>query len=246
MNHFFITPDQINENKLIITGSDIRHIKTVLRMKVGDEASFSDGISPSLYRGIMTEVNDEGISFDIIYIQDTNHELPSQVYLLQGLPKADKMESIIQKAVELGIYEIIPVKTARSIVRLDEKKAQTKLKRWQNISEAAAKQSKRQTIPIVHNIMNFDEAVRFISQMDIKIIPYELADDFEKTKKAIERIEPGQTIAILIGPEGGFTSQEINFAIEAGINPVTMGKRILRTETAAFVILSWIMYHLEE
>ena len=245
MNHFFITPNQINDKKITVIGNDVRHIKDVLRMKVGDEATFSDGVNPVEYHGIITELGNEMISFDLCYIEKTSHELPARVYLFQGLPKADKMELVIQKAVELGVHEIIPISTNRSIVKLDAKKASAKTKRWNSISEAAAKQCKRGIVPIIREVKSFDEAVKYASEMEIKIIPYEMADDVSATKEIINNIKPEQEIAIFIGPEGGFSDTEIRLAQENGFIPITMGKRILRTETAAFVILSWIMYHLE-
>ena len=172
-------------------------------------------------------------------------ELPSRVYLFQGLPKADKMELIIQKAVELGAYQVIPVATKRSVVKLDTKKAKGKLARWQAIAEAAAKQSKRRIVPEVASVMTMREAVGYARNMQVKCIPYELAEGMAHTRELIESIEPGQEVAVFIGPEGGFEESEIQLAMEAGIIPVTMGKRILRTETAGFTMLSWIMYQLE-
>ncbi|MCL2253769.1 MAG: 16S rRNA (uracil(1498)-N(3))-methyltransferase [Lachnospiraceae bacterium] len=246
MHHFFINSDQINEKKITVLGNDVRHIKSVLRMKVSDEISFSDGEKPVEYHGIITEITDRHIICDLIYIQKSNHELPARVYLFQALPKADKMELIIQKAVELGIYEIIPIFSDRSVIRLDEKKAQAKIKRWQGISEASAKQCKRQVIPRISDIMSFKEAVKYAADKDIKIIPYEMAEDMNKTKTIFSNLKTAQSVAVFIGSEGGFTNQEIELAKTAGISPITMGKRILRTETAGFVILSWIMYQLEE
>ena len=245
MNHFFITSGQINNNLITVTGSDVRHINNVLRMKTGDEATFSDGVNPVTYHGILTEINNESVCFELIYAQETNHELPVKVYLFQSLPKSDKMELIIQKAVELGIHEIIPISTSRSVVRLDDKKALAKVKRWQTVSEAAAKQCKRDLIPNIHDVMTFARAITYASDMDIKIIPYEMAEDFTKTRRIIENINPGQSIAVFIGPEGGFSRAEIETAGKAGFSPITIGKRILRTETAALVILSWIMYLFE-
>ena len=172
-------------------------------------------------------------------------ELPSKVYLFQGLPKADKMELIIQKAVELGVYEVIPVATKRAVVKLDEKKAKSKIARWQGISEAAAKQSKRRVIPEIKEVMTFKQAVAYAESMDVKLIPYELAEGMQTTKEIIDGLVPGQSVAIFIGPEGGFDEAEIETAMESGIKPITLGKRILRTETAGFTILSWIMYRLE-
>jgi len=173
-------------------------------------------------------------------------ELPSQVYLFQGLPKADKMELIIQKAVELGVHAVVPVSTKRCVVKLDDKKAKSKIARWQGISEAAAKQSKRRIVPEVMDVMSFKEALNFVKDFEIKLIPYELAEDMSKTKEIIDALQPGQRIAIFIGPEGGFEEAEVEAAMNAGVQPITLGKRILRTETAGFTVLSWIMYKLEE
>ena len=156
------------------------------------------------------------------------------------------MELIIQKAVELGTYSIIPVATHRSVVKLNEKKAVSKIQRWQAISEAAAKQSKRRIIPEIQMPMNMQQAVQFAAQMEVKLIPYELSEGMQKTKELISNIRPGQNIAVFIGPEGGFDDKEIEMAQNAGIIPITMGRRILRTETAGFTILSWLMYHLEQ
>ena len=165
--------------------------------------------------------------------------------MFQGLPKADKMELIIQKAVELGVYEIIPVASKRAVVKLDEKKAANKQQRWQGIAEAAAKQSKRGIIPKINRVMTFKEALAYSACATIKIIPYELSEGMDKTKTIIDGLKPGEDIAVFIGPEGGFAEEEIDKAIAAGIIPVTLGKRILRTETAGMTVLAWIMYQLE-
>ena len=172
-------------------------------------------------------------------------ELPSKIYLFQGLPKADKMELVIQKAIELGAYEVIPVAAKRCIVKLDEKKAAAKVSRWQGIAEAAAKQSKRGVIPSVHDVMSMQEAIAYAKNMDIKLIPYELAEDMQHTRELVESVTPGKSIAVFIGPEGGFEQSEIEAAFQAGIEPVTLGRRILRTETAGLTVLSWLMYQLE-
>lgn len=156
------------------------------------------------------------------------------------------MELIIQKAVELGAYEIIPVSAKRSVVKLDEKKAKSKILRWQGIAEAAAKQSKRGIIPRVHEVMSFRDAVSYSSFAQVKMIPYELAEGMEKTKQIISGLKPGENIAVFIGPEGGFAEEEIEEAVKAGIIPITLGKRILRTETAGMTVLSILMYHLEQ
>ena len=182
----------------------------------------------------------------IRFVKQGGLELPAQVFLFQGLPKGDKMDLIVQKSVELGVTEIIPVATKRSIVKLDEKKAGRKEERWNKISEAAAKQSRRQHIPKVRSVMEWQEALNYAKEFEVKLIPYELSSGMEETKGQIESIAPGQRVGIFIGPEGGFEEEEINLAKEGGAIPITLGKRILRTETAGFTILAWIMYHLEK
>lgn len=245
MNQFFVESGQIQDKKIIITGKDVNHIKNVLRMKIGEELSVSNGCDGKEYRGIIEEFTDDAVVCALAFVKEDGVELPSKVYLYQGLPKADKMELIIQKAVELGVYEIIPVATKRAVVKLDEKKSKSKIARWQAISEAAAKQSKRAIIPNVADVLSFKEALKECQKAKVKVIPYELAEGMDKTKEIISDLKPGQDVAIFIGPEGGFDDAEIEAAIEAGVIPVTLGKRILRTETAGFTILSWIMYQLE-
>lgn len=251
MYQFFIEADRVRramalpEKELSITGKDVGHIKNVLRMKAGEEISVSDGVTEKEYRCIIQEIGAEEIRCSIIFVKEEELELPSQVYLFQGLPKGDKMELIIQKAVELGVCEVIPVAAKRSVVKLDEKKALGKIARWQGIAEAAAKQSKRKRIPAVREVMSFKEAVRTALEMDVKVIPYEMAEGMGRTKTIMESLKAGQKIAVFIGPEGGFEESEIKMAEQAGIEPVTLGKRILRTETAGLIVLGWIMYQLE-
>ena len=246
MYQFFVEPSQIQGNQIVITGSDVNHIKNVLRMQVGEELSVSNGVDNREYRCGIEELGEDSIRCSLRFVKEDGLELSSRIYLFQGLPKADKMELIIQKAVELGTYSIIPVATHRSVVKLNEKKAVSKIQRWQAISEAAAKQSKRRIIPEVQMPMNMQQAVQFAAQMEVKLIPYELSEGMQKTKELISNIRPGQNIAVFIGPEGGFDDKEIEMAQNAGIIPITMGRRILRTETAGFTILSWLMYHLEQ
>ncbi len=246
MYQFFVEPEQIQDKTIVITGGDVNHIKNVLRMQPGDEIAVSNGVDGKEYRCGIEEFRDDQVICTLRFVKEDGLELPSRVYLFQGLPKADKMELIIQKAVELGVYQVIPVATKRSVVKLDEKKAKGKLARWQAIAEAAAKQSKRRIVPEVAGVMTMREAVDYARNMQVKCIPYELAEGMAHTRQLIESIEPGQEVAVFIGPEGGFEESEIQLAMEAGIIPVTMGKRILRTETAGFTMLSWIMYQLEE
>lgn len=245
MYQFFVEPSQIQGTRVIITGNDVNHIKNVLRMQPGEEIAVSNGEDGKEYRCGIEKLYEDEIVCSLRFIKEDGVELPSKIYLFQGLPKADKMELIVQKAVELGVYEIIPVSTKRAVVKLDEKKAKQKIARWQSISEAAAKQSKRSIIPQIQPVMSFKEAVARAGEMQLKIIPYELAEGMEKTRDLLEHLKPGEEIAVFIGPEGGFEESEIQMALEQGIEPVTLGKRILRTETAGLTVLSWIMYQLE-
>ena len=247
MQRFFVEPHQIEEAKhhIHINGTDVNHIKNVLRMRPGEEVAVSNGIDGREYRCGILALEEDCVRLELRFIKEDGVELPAKIYLFQGLPKADKMELIIQKAVELGAFQIIPVAMKRCVVKLDEKKADSKIKRWQGIAEAAAKQSKRGVIPTVAPVMSYAQAVKMASEMDLKLVPYELAEGMEQTKQLIESVKPGQRIAIFIGPEGGFDPEEIRTATEAGIQPITLGKRILRTETAGFTTIAWLMYQLE-
>lgn len=246
MYQFFVEPHQICDKSVTIMGGDVNHIKNVLRMKVGEELSVSNGVDGKEYRCGIVALEEDRILCELRFVKEDGVELSAQVYLFQGLPKADKMELIIQKAVELGVYRVVPVATKRCVVKLDDKKAKSKIARWQGISEAAAKQSKRRIVPEVAEVMSFKEALSFVKDFDVKLIPYELAEDMSKTKEIIGKLAPGQRVAIFIGPEGGFDEAEVKSAMDAGVEPITLGKRILRTETAGFTVLSWIMYELEE
>jgi len=246
MYQFFVDSSQINGNEIVITGSDVNHIKNVLRMRVGEEVAVSNGVDGKEYRCEITGIEEDLVRLHLRFVKEDGLELPSKVYLFQGLPKGDKMELIIQKMVELGVYEIVPVATKRCVVKLDDKKATAKIQRWQGISEAAAKQSKRRIVPQIHRVMTFGEALQYVKDMDLKVIPYELAEGMAETKRLIEGVKPGQSIAVFIGPEGGFEESEVAKAKEAGVLPVTLGKRILRTETAGLTVMAWLMYQLEQ
>lgn len=244
MHHFFVDKNQIIGESITIQGADVNHIKNVLRMKNGQEVLVSDG-EGNEYLCIIESLLQESVFAKILEERMNTNELPSKIYLFQGLPKSDKMELIIQKAVELGAFEIIPVATKRAIVKLDSKKEESKRKRWQGICESAAKQSMRGLVPTVTKVMTFKEAVLYGKDFELKLIPYELEIGMDKTKSAIGNVKPGTSIGIFIGPEGGFEESEIEFAKENGIIPISLGKRILRTETAGLTTLSILMYLLE-
>lgn len=248
MYQFFVDPMQIHvpDKRVIISGEDVNHIKNVLRMRPGEELAVRNGQDGREYRCAILAVGEEEILCELRFIKEEKVELSARIYLFQGLPKGDKMELIIQKAVELGVYQVIPVAASRCVVKLDGKKASAKRARWQGIAEAAAKQSKRAIVPEVTEVSSFAQAVRKAAEMDVALIPYELAEDMSRTKEIIGSLHAGQSVAVFIGPEGGFSEEEISLAGESGILPITLGKRILRTETAGLVVLSWMMYQLEE
>lgn len=247
MYQFFVEPSQINvpDKCVVIRGGDVSHIRNVLRMKPGEELNVSNGTDGKEYRCAITAFEEDRVLCELRFVKEDKVELPARVYLFQALPKADKMEWIIQKAVELGVYRIIPVAARRCVVKLDEKKAAAKIARWQTIAEAAAKQSKRGVIPEISGVMSFAQAVELAEDMDVKLIPYELAEGMGKTREIIDSLGAGQDIAVFIGPEGGFETSEVESAVERGMIPITLGKRILRTETAGLAVLSWMMYLLE-
>lgn len=246
MYQFFVAPGQITDKTVIIEGGDVNHIKNVLRMKPGEEIAVSNGQDGKEYRCGIVSMEEDRVICELRFIKEDGLELSSRVHLFQGLPKADKMELIIQKAVELGVYEIIPVETKRAVVKLDAKKAKQKTERWQAIAEAAAKQSKRRIVPQVQEPITFGQALKQAEGMEVKLIPYELAEGMARTKEIISNLPKNADIAIFIGPEGGFEETEVAKAKDSGVEPITLGKRILRTETAGFTVMAWIMYQLEE
>lgn len=245
MYQFFIEPSGVQDGRIVITGTDVNHIKNVLRMHVGEKIAAVDESGERKWICEIGELRENSVRCDIVSVEDGDTELPAKIFLFQGLPKGDKMELILQKAVELGCFEIIPVVCRRCIVKLEEKKQKSKVQRWQSISEAAAKQSGRRIIPCVHEVMRYSQALSYAADMDVRLIPYERAEGMAETKKLLGELKPGQKIAVFIGPEGGFEEAEIEEAKNAGVIPVTLGRRILRTETAAITALSWLMYALE-
>ncbi|MFA9375332.1 MAG: 16S rRNA (uracil(1498)-N(3))-methyltransferase [Lachnotalea sp.] len=244
MYHFFVKEEQIEEKNIRIIGLDVNHIKNVLRMKPGEQVLISNGVDKD-YLCCLEEITNDEVIAKILAIDEMGTELQAKVYLFQGLPKSDKMELIVQKAVELGVYEIIPVAMKNSIVKLDSKKVESKINRWQGIAESAAKQSKRIIIPKVKSVMTLKEALVYAKNFEYNLIPYENAKGMSKTKEIIASLKPNMSIGVFIGPEGGFDELEIELALSNGMHTITLGKRILRTETAGLTTLSVIMFQLE-
>ena len=245
MQHFFVTPAQVREGQICIEGSDVNHMKNVLRMRIGEELMVSDGDNLK-YRCAVEAYREDTVFLRILEKMQADTELASRICLFQGLPKQDKMELIVQKAVELGAAQVIPVSTRRSVVKLDAKKAAKKTERWQEIARSAAKQAGRGYIPRVTPVMSYRDALAYAKELDVLLIPYELERGMDETKSVIEAIRPGQSVAVFIGPEGGFEREEVEQALEYGAKAITLGRRILRTETAGLAALSILMFHLED
>ena len=207
MYHFFVSEEQINGENAYIEGSDVNHIANVLRMKPGEELLISVKEDWD-YLCKIVDIETDRVNLKVLESME-QRELPVNITLLQGIPKSDKLEMIIQKAVELGVSEIIPVKTKRVVVKIDEKKVDTKVNRWNAIAESAAKQSKRSIIPKVYEPMSIDNALEIVKDFGVKLIPYENADGIDKTRKILDNMDKTKNIAVFIGPEGGFEESEV-------------------------------------
>lgn len=245
MHHFFVTPQQISGDKIRIEGGDVNHMKNVLRMKLHEKAEISDGESRTYLCEVEAYEEDVAV-LHILEEMEADTEPASKLYLFQGLPKSDKMELIVQKAVELGVYQVIPVAMKRSVVRLDDKKAAKKADRWNSIAESAAKQAGRSRIPEVTMPLSYNEALKMAEELDVTLLPYELAGGMEVTREVIRQIKSGQSVGIFIGPEGGFEPEEVDAAVSMGARVITLGRRILRTETAGLATLAILMFELEQ
>ncbi len=249
MNHFFVSPEDVRKEEgiICISGSDVNHILNVLRMKTGEELLLSDGEGCDYHCRIAAFEKDgeKCVVCEIIDTVTNRSEPAAKFYLFQGLPKADKFEHIIQKSVELGVYEIIPLETSRCVVKYDAKKQKSKAERWGKIAESAAKQSHRGVIPEVKPVMKLREALEYAQDLDLVLIPYENFKDIKATKEILGNIREGMRIGIFIGPEGGFEQSEVEQAENSGAVPISLGNRILRTETAPLMLLSVLTFQLE-
>jgi 16S rRNA (uracil1498-N3)-methyltransferase len=243
MFNFFAVEGNKQNSHYIIDGTDYNHIKNVLRMQIGDTCLISSDGKSDLCR--IDAFFEDAVSLEILEEDYTDTELPVKIYLFQGLPKGDKMEYIIQKCVELGVYSVIPVEMNHCIVKLDAKKAKSKRERWQSISESAAKQSKRNIIPEVMDVSSFDKALGIAKTLDLILVPYENKEGMKSTAQALENLKDIKSVGIFIGPEGGFEKKEIEKAIAADAKIISLGKRILRTETAAITAVAMCMLNIE-
>lgn len=246
MPKFFVKSNQIEENKIKIIGNDVNHIKNVLRKQVDDQIEICDFETKKNFNCKIKLIDENFIICDIIEMNENCCESNIEITIYQGLPKADKMELIIQKSVELGVKEIVPVKMKRCIVKLEGKDEIKKIERWRKISEVAAKQCQRDIIPEIQNITTIKEISKNSKNYDALIVAYENEKQYS-LKECLKSIVKKNVlkIALVIGPEGGLDSEEIELLKENGAEVVTLGKRILRTETVALNVASIIMYELE-
>lgn len=244
MNHFFVEPEDIRGDLVIIRGQDVKHITRSLRLQPGDEITVADGLE-NKYLVELTATNDKLVEGEIKKELEVDAESDISVTLLQGLPKSKKMDLIVRKCTELGIDKVIPMETDHTVVKLNSSKAKKRKKRWQKIAKSAAKQSKRTRIPLVEDVINFESGLELVADYDLAVMPW-VAEEKQGLKDVISKQkEVGiKDILIIIGPEGGFSSQEVVSAREEGVQPVLLGPRTLRTETAGLAALTMLLYEL--
>ncbi len=245
MYRFYIDQGNIYDRNIHITGTDVNHIKNVLRLEKGDWVIACDGMGKD-YISRITDIDNTCVKLETCKVQESGTELGTKLVLFQGIPKGDKMEFIIQKSVELGVYAVVPVFMKRCVVKLNNEKALRKQERWQKVAEAAAKQSGRGIVPEVNIPVTLKEAFDIAASLEYNIIPYELQDGMGKSREVIKEACGQKSAGIFIGPEGGFEKEEVQEAVSMGIKPVSLGKRILRTETAGMAVLSIMMFQMQE
>ena len=231
------------DGKFNITGQDAHHLTKVVRLRPGERIRISVADGTNYICEVSDYVEKDLIATVVEEVPST--ELPNRIYLFQALPKGDRMETIIEKCVELGVYEIIPVEMKNCIVKLDDKKKKSKVERYQAIAKAAAEQSKRSIIPKVHSVMSFKEAFEYAKGLDVLLLPYESKNGMKDTFDMLSNLKKGESIGVFIGPEGGFAPNEIEM-VEGSVQLISLGHRILRTDTAAIGSLSMLMLKCEE
>ena len=242
MFNFFAERTARQGDYFYISGSDYNHIRNVLRMKTGDEILVSCNGQASLCK---IEIFSDYVKAEVVEENYHNTNLPIKIHLFPGLPKSDKMELIIQKEVELGVEEITPVEMNRCVVKIEEKINKSKKERWQSIAESAAKQSKRVVIPKVNDIISYKQFLEKSEELSVLLVPYENKEGMKATKEALKEIKSGDTVGIIIGPEGGFDEKEIDLVTGKNGKTISLGSRILRTETAAIASVTMCMLYAE-
>ena len=243
MSTFFIKSSQIDGELATIIGDDANHLKNVLRFKIGDELDICDE-NEKRYKTVVKEFCKDNIILHVIEQMEHTTESPINITLFQGLPKAEKMDIIIQKATELGVREIVPIEMERSVVRLYGKDNKKKFDRWNKIAYESAKQCGRQYVPVVQNIDILKNIIEKFSEYDIVLLPYE-KENCRNIKQVLQNNTEIKKIAVIIGPEGGFDDKEIQVLKLPNTETVTLGPRILRTETAGMAVLAMLSYEIE-
>lgn len=245
MQRYFV--EKFNESTVTITGEDYHHIVRVMRMNIDDQIICCDRVG-KIAKANITEITNDTVFANIVEWMENSSELPVKIAIASGLPKGDKLEYVIQKGTELGAHEFVPFIAARSIVKWDDKKASKKVDRWNKIAKEAAEQSHRSVLPTVHTPHSFKELIAESLSYDYKLIAYEEdAKQGEKSNLAsvFNKLKDGQSVLVVIGPEGGLTEKEVDALREHGFISASFGPRILRTETAPLYVLAAVSYHLE-
>ncbi len=243
MQQVFVNADRKTEDHITITGNDARHLSKVVRLRIGEKLRVSTSEGESFL--CETESIDEDRVTVRVLEAVAETELPNKIYLFQAIPKGSRFETVIEKTVELGVFEIIPVAMKHCVVKWDDKKSEAKVRRLQAIAESAAKQSKRSRIPEVKSVMSYREALSYAKSVaDVMLFPYENKDGMEATEAALNKVTPGNSVSIFIGPEGGFSDEEYDLAKES-MDVISLGERILRTDTAAIVAVAMVMLNAE-
>ncbi|MDD6193992.1 MAG: RsmE family RNA methyltransferase [Lachnospiraceae bacterium] len=242
MQQIFIDHSIAIQEVFSVTGEDVKHITQVLRMKPGEKLRVSNHVGDSYLCEIVSLDKNQ---VDLRVLEEMpSTELEQKIYLFQAIPKGDRMETVIEKAVELGVYEIIPVEMKYCVVKLDDKKKASRVKRYQAIATSAAKQSKRSRIPTVRDVMTYKEAVEYANTCDVRLVPYECKEGMSATRQALANVKNAASVSIMIGPEGGFATEEIAQVADT-MDLISLGSRILRTDTAAITAMSMVMLECE-
>ncbi len=242
MQQIFIDQQIQITDRFAVTGDDVKHIMQVLRMKPGERIRVSTNEVDSYLCEIISLDQSQ---LELYVLEEmASTELKQKIYLFQALPKGDRMVTVIEKAVELGVYEIIPVEMKYCVVKLDEKKKASRIKRYQAVAESAAKQSKRSMVPQIHAVMSYNEAVAYAKECELRLVPYECKEGMAATREALSKVKDANSISIMIGPEGGFADEEIAM-VENEMDIISLGSRILRTDTAAITAMSMVMLQSE-
>lgn len=244
MQRYFAQFD-IGDKFIKITGDDYHHIKKVMRMKINDEFYISNG--KVVYYGSIKEINNDGIVVELLDEVKKESELKIHVTIAQGMPKASKFETVIQKVTELGVRDVVPILSERSLFKVDKQTERKKIERFNKIAKSAAEQSHRLIIPHIYSFMNLKELIALSKSYDYKCVAYEASSEKEQfnLSQLLQKIKGNEKLLIFIGPEGGFSEKEISLLKENDFQVISLGNRILRTETAPLFVMSAITYELE-